>query len=111
MTRMYDIYKDPFANHNKKAMLEQVRRHFEEYGLFWFGRLESRLKDGRRFIAGDQISVYDMNIGCALCNMLNNKHSKEHRYGMEVWSKAPQLVVRYYHDFCEEMKEYLEARP
>ena len=76
----------------------------------WYTQLEGRLKD-RKFICGETITIHDFRVAGPLTNLVCNEKAKDAEYWKTVWAKAPERVVKYYNDFCAEMKDYLDARP
>ena len=46
-----------------------------------------------------------------MTNVICNEKARDAELWAEVWEKAPNRVVQYYHDFKYEMQDYLDKRP
>lgn len=77
----------------------------------WFKYVESYLPSDKKFLAGNQLTIYDFAIGGLFTNLICNPNARNAEIIAKAWENAPERVKKYHLDFAEEMKDYLEARP
>lgn len=77
----------------------------------WFIKVAEFLSDDKKYLTGDTLTVNDFVVAGVLTNLVCNPNSKDPEIWSAAWEKAPDRVKKYYADFCEEMKPYLDARP
>lgn len=65
----------------------------------------------KKFLTGDAVTIWDIQIAGMMCNLLCNPNAKDKDLWASVWEKAPDRLKKYHADFCEDMKAYLDARP
>lgn len=77
----------------------------------WMDKLEKRLPADKKYLCGDQLTIYDFTVAGYFTNVICNPHAKEAPLWQQQYEeKAPARVKKYVQDFMEEMKEYLESR-
>ena len=72
--------------------------------------LEARLNKGK-FVCGDKLTVYDIEIAGYFTDRVLNPNSKGKDFGPKALEAAPERVQQYVKDFQEEFKDHLTARP
>ena len=73
-------------------------------------QLEARLTKGK-FICGDKLTVYDIEIAGYFTDRILNTHSKGKAYGPAALESAPDKVKQYVKDFQAEFADHLANRP
>lgn len=77
----------------------------------WFKTVEAALPAENKFLAGNQLTVYDFAIGGLFTNLICNPNARNAEQLSAAWeNSAPDRVKNYYADFCAEMKPYLDKR-
>tara|TARA_B110000285_G_C14881051_1_gene493931 strand:+ start:414 stop:743 length:330 start_codon:yes stop_codon:yes gene_type:complete len=76
----------------------------------WMKQFEARLTKGK-FICGDKLTVYDIEIGGYFTDRILNVNSKGAAYGPAALAAAPERVQQYVRDFQAEFADHLAARP
>lgn len=69
------------------------------------------LTDDKKFLTGNSVSIYDMQVAGWLTNLIKNPSARDAPAWAAAWENTPDRVKKYYEDFAEEMKDYLDARP
>ena len=85
------------------AIDEWIPKFYEKLVLF--------LPADKKFLTGDQVTIYDIQVAGLLVNLITNPNAKDVAKWAAAWEKAPERVKKYHADFSEDMKAYLEARP
>ena len=76
-----------------------------------FEKLADYLTDDKKFLTSDSISIYDIQVGGIFTNLICNPKAQDAEMWKASWEKAPERVKKFYSDFCEDMKPYLDERP
>ena len=77
----------------------------------WYEKVSAFLPADKKFLAGDQLTIYDFMVAGFMTNMLTNPNTKDPEKWAAAWEKAPDRIKQYYTDFTAEMKDYLDGRP
>lgn len=77
----------------------------------WFEKLAQYLPADKKYLTGDTLVTTDFRVAGVLTNVFNNPSARDPEIWKAAWDKAPDRVHKYYNDFAEEMKPYLDARP
>lgn len=73
--------------------------------------MAAALPADKKYLAGDTLIATDFVVAGVMTNLIGNPNSKDPEIWAAVMEGAPDRVKKYYADFCEEMKPYLDARP
>ena len=63
-----------------------------------------------KFLAGDNLTIYDFTVGGWFTNLVLNQNAKYKAHFEVVWANAPEKVKTYVNNFIAEMKPYLDTR-
>ena len=77
----------------------------------WFDKILLYLPADKKFLTGDEVTIYDMQVVGFLTNIFTNPIARDAAAWAPAWEKAPDRIKKYHADFCEAMKAYLDARP
>ena len=102
------IHWSQFAKEGRdKLMDELVTQHTPEY----LRKLATCLPDGQKFLCGDEVTIYDIQVAGFIINLMTNPKSLDPEKWAKMWETSPDRVKKYVSDFEAEFKEYLEKRP
>ena len=76
----------------------------------WMASFEKRLTKGK-FICGDDLTVFDIQVGGFFTDMVLNKNNKGAVHWAAAMEKAPQRVLTYVADFQAALGDYITNRP
>ena len=76
-----------------------------------FNKLTENLSDNARFLAGNELTIYDFTVAGIIINLICNADARDSVIWEKAWDEhATDRVKKYLEDFTEEMKEYLTER-
>ena len=93
---------------NRDAEIQAV---IDEWMPKFFEKLVLFLTADKKFLTGDTVTIYDIQVAGLFPNLICNPNAKDAPKWAAHWEKAPERVKKYHADFCEDMKAYLDARP
>ena len=93
---------------NRDADLQAV---IDEWIPKFYEKLVMFLPADKKFLTGDTVTIYDIQVAGFIVNLVTNPGSKDPAVWAAAWEKAPERVKKYEADFSEDMKAYLDARP
>ena len=77
----------------------------------WMEKLEKRLPADKKYLCGDDLTIYDFLVAGIFTNVVCNPRAKDAALWQKHYEeKGPARVKKYVQDFTDEMKEYLESR-
>ena len=83
----------------------------EKYFPQCWERMLKFLSDDKKFLTGDSLSIYDIQIGTIFTDLLCNPNAKDAELWKAEYEKVPDRIKKFHTDFVAEMKDYLDARP
>ena len=96
---------DQAVNDQRKQLLR------EEGANIFFSAISRHLREGNRFVCGDNLTWIDFVLGGIFTNMVLNPNSEAYDVWCEVYPNAPANVRAYVEAFQQEMQSYLSTRP
>ena len=89
----------------------QIKALVDQFIPTFYTKLAGYLSDDKKFLTGDNVTIYDITCGGMICNLLTNPNHPNADMFKASWDTAPERVKKYYTDFCADMKPYLDSRP
>ena len=71
----------------------------------WMAKLEKRLSADKKYLCGDELTIFDFIVAGFFTNVICNPSAKEAQLWATHYEKAPERVKKYVNDFKDEMKD------
>ena len=95
----------------KEGREELMATLFNEHVPEFLKKLETLFTDDKKFLCGDHVTIYDIQVCGFFTNLVLNPNSKDPQDWAKVWENTSPRLKKWVADFQEDMKEYLDKRP